>query len=145
MAAIPDMAQDLPLGCELLVVAYRPGSSDFDLALQSPDSNLGDAVSTLRRRGLSIDGDNAYKRDLCDVIAGAMTLGYKNSNEPPEGHWAKRFWDIGRAEDAAREELREVLQGVTKRCSGQGYVGVDGQYLKTINAVLAKYQPLNPA
>lgn len=102
-------------------------------------------LNNLRRMGASIDGDNAYKRDLCEIIAGAMSFGYRNTNAPPEGHWARQFWDIGRAEGTAREELREVLQGVVKRCSGQGYVGVDGQYLKTIGAILAKYPPLNPA
>ena len=157
MASISDMAQDLPLGCELLVVAYRPGSSDFDLVLQSPDSKLSDAVSTLRRRGLSIDGDNAYKRDLCDVIAGAMAFGYQNSNEPPEGHWAKQFWDIGRAGGAAREDLTAALklnrenlracQATIHLCGGFDPACVnDAQAaMKVADAVVAKYPSLNPA
>lgn len=64
------------------------------------DSNSqqsGDAIlDKLRAGGLSIDGDNAYKRDLLDVVVGAMAFGYQNTNPLPTGHWGKRFWDIGR-------------------------------------------------
>ena len=34
--AISDMAQHLPLDCELLVVACCPGKKEFDLVLPSP-------------------------------------------------------------------------------------------------------------
>ncbi|CRM19711.1 hypothetical protein [Pseudomonas sp. 31 R 17] len=90
--AISDRAQHLPLGCELLVVACSPGGRDFDLVLPSPESNLNNALDALRRNGLSIDGDNAYKRDLCDTIVGALALGAQNTNPPPMDHWAKQFW-----------------------------------------------------
>lgn len=36
--------------------------------------------------------------------------------------------------------LVEALEGVVKRCSRSGYVGVDGQYLKVINAALAAHR-----
>lgn len=65
------------------------------------DANL----SAMRREGLSIDGDNAYKRDLIDSITGAMAFGFQGVNPPPESHWGKQFWDIGRAEGEARERL----------------------------------------
>lgn len=56
-------------------------------------------MNTLRRRaGLSLDGDNGYKRGVCDVIVGALASGKEDNNPPPEGHWGHRFWDIGRAE-----------------------------------------------
>src|SRR5476649_789623 len=42
--AISDMAQHLPLDCELLVVACRPGKKDFDVVLPSPESNLNNAI-----------------------------------------------------------------------------------------------------
>lgn len=67
--------------------------------------SVDDQVTALRRNGLSIDGDNAYKRDLMDTITGAMAFGFQNANPPPEGHWGKRFWDIGRAEGAERDRL----------------------------------------
>ena len=108
--AISDMAQHLPLDCELLVVACRPGKKDFDLVLPSPESNLNNALDALRRNGLSIDGDNAYKRDLLDCAVGAMAFGSQGNNRPPAGHWGQRFWDIGRGEAEAREELIAALK-----------------------------------
>lgn len=138
IAALPDIAQQLPADCELFVVAVQPGQSDFDLVLPSPEANLNNALDALRRNGLSIDGDNAYKRDLCDSIVGAMAFGAQNRNPPPPGHWAQQFWEIGREERALTEELIDVLIGVQKRCEGMGYVGVDGQYLKVVRAAIAK-------
>ncbi len=87
--AISDMAQHLPLDCELLVVACRPGKKDFDLALPSPESNLNNALDALRRNVLSIDGENVYKRDLLDCVVGALALGAQNTNPPPADHWAQ--------------------------------------------------------
>lgn len=140
--SISDIAQHLPLDCEMFLVACRPGKADFDLVLPSPEANLNNALDALRRQGLSIDSDNAYKRDLLDSAVGALALGAQNSNPPPPGHWGTRFWEIGREERALCEELVEVLTGVLKRCDkefgGMGYVGVDGQYLKTIRAAIAK-------
>ncbi|NMX62866.1 hypothetical protein [Pseudomonas sp. WS 5079] len=110
--AISDMAQHLPLDCELLVVACRPGKKDFDLVLPSPESNLNNALDALRRNGLSIDGDNAYKCDLLDCVVGALATGAQNSNPPPAGHWCQRFWDIGREERAMQDELLESLSNL---------------------------------
>ncbi|WP_047305178.1 hypothetical protein [Pseudomonas fluorescens] len=107
---ISDMAQHLPLDCELLVVACRPGKKDFDLVLPSPESNLNNALDALRRNGLSIDGDNAYKRDLCDSIVGALAFGAQNRNPPQPGHWGQKFWEIGREERALTEEMLAALQ-----------------------------------
>ncbi|WP_226926168.1 MULTISPECIES: hypothetical protein [unclassified Pseudomonas] len=112
--AISDMAQHLPLDCELLVVACRPGKKDFDLVLPSPESNLNNALDALRRNGLSIDGDNAYKHDLCDTIVGAMALGAQNTNPPPAEHWAQQFWEIGREERASSEQLLKALAALTQ-------------------------------
>ena len=112
--AISDMAQHLPLDCELLVVACRPGKKDFDLVLPSPESNLNNALDALRRNGLSIDGDNAYKHDLCDTIVGAMALGAQNTNPPPAEHWAQQFWEIGREERASSEQLLKALTALTQ-------------------------------
>ncbi|OLU22991.1 hypothetical protein BVH03_22365 [Pseudomonas sp. PA15(2017)] len=65
------------------------------------DANL----SAMRREGLSIDGDNAYKRDLIDTIVGALAFGKQGVNPPPTGHRGKQFWDIGRAEGEEKERL----------------------------------------
>lgn len=136
--AISDMAQHLPLDCQMFVIVCRPGKPDFDLVLPSPEANLNNALDALRRQGLSIDGNNAYKSDLLDATVGAMAFGAQNSNPPPASHWGQRFWDIGREERALTDELVEVLKGVQKRCEGMGYVGVDGQYLKVVRAAIAK-------
>ncbi|WP_405118794.1 hypothetical protein [Pseudomonas leptonychotis] len=68
-----------------LTAALKPAGADGDSVIDS-----------LRNGGLTIDGDNAYKRDLLDAAVGSMLLGRQNSLQPPEGHWAQRFWDIGR-------------------------------------------------
>ncbi|MHC8386825.1 hypothetical protein ACYZTM_01895 [Pseudomonas sp. MDT2-39-1] len=107
--AISDIAQHLPLDCEMFLIACRPGKTEFDLVLPSPEANLNNALDALRRQGLSIDGDNAYKRDLLDSAVGAMAFGVQNRNPPPSGHWGQRFWDIGREERAQCEELVAVL------------------------------------
>ncbi len=39
---------------------------------------------------------------------------------------------------AAAPDMLKALEGVVNRCKGQGYVGVDGQYLKVIRAAIAK-------
>ncbi|EJZ58520.1 hypothetical protein I1A_002848 [Pseudomonas fluorescens R124] len=108
--AIMDMAQHLPLDCQMFVITCRPGKADFDLVLPSPAANLNNALDALRRQGLSIDGDNAYKRDLLDSVVGALALGAQNSNPPPTGHWGQRFWDIGREERGLHEELVAALK-----------------------------------
>jgi hypothetical protein len=148
--AISDMAQHLPLDCELLVVASRPGKKDFDLVLPSPESNLNNALDALRRNGLSIDGDNVYKRDLLDVVVGALALGAQNTNPPPSSHWATRFWEIGREERELHEELvaalkltRENLracQATIHLCGGfdPAYVNDAQAAMKVADAVLAK-------
>ncbi|WP_256350060.1 hypothetical protein [Pseudomonas sp. P7759] len=66
-------------------------------------------LNNLRRMGASIDGDNAYKRDLLDAAVGAMAMGVQNRNPPPPGHWGQRFWDIGREERAIQEGLLAAL------------------------------------
>ena len=114
-------------------------------------------LNNLRRLGASIDGLNAYKLDLCDSITGAKAFGYPNSNPPPEGHWAKQFWDIGRAEGEAREELTGALklnrenlracQATIHLCGGfdPAYVNEAQAAMKVADEALAKYPPLSPA
>ena len=80
----------------------------IDMTREDFDATL----NNLRRMGASIDGDNAYKRDLCDSIVGAMAMGAQNTNPPPADHWGQRFWDIGREERAMQEELLESLSNL---------------------------------
>ena len=75
---------------------------DFDVTLNN-----------LRRMGASIDGDNAYKRDLCDAIVGSLAFGAQDRCPPPMGHWAQTFWDMGRDSSANTEELISALELVT--------------------------------
>lgn len=63
-------------------------------AIEATDATL----DKLRAGGLSIDGDNAYKRDLLDCVVGVLAFGKQNIMPPPAGHWLQRFWDIGHAE-----------------------------------------------
>ncbi|MGX9378985.1 hypothetical protein [Pseudomonas sp. JQ36] len=108
--AIMDIAQHLPLDCQMFVIACRPGKVDFDLVLPSPEANLNNALDALRRNGLSIDGNNSYKSDLLDCVVGALALGAQNSNPPASSHWATRFWEIGREERGLHEELVAALK-----------------------------------
>ena len=80
----------------------------IDMTREDFDATL----NNLRRMGASIDGDNAYKRDLCDTIVGALALGAQNTNPPPADHWAQQFWNIGREERAMQEELLESLSNL---------------------------------
>ena len=96
---------------KLALVIYTTDKPELDIVLKDSGLNVDEVVSTLRRRGgLGLDGENIYKRLLCDAIIGAMAFGKQNSNPPPEGHWGKEFWDIGRAEGALQEELTQALR-----------------------------------
>ncbi|MEO8640907.1 hypothetical protein [Pseudomonas sp.] len=148
--AISDIAQHLPLDCQMFLIVCRPGKADFDLVLPSPEANLNNALDALRRQGLSIDGENAYKADLLDAIVGAMAMGLQNTNPPPAGHWGQRFWDIGREERALSEELVEALkltrenlracQATIHLCGGfdPAYVNDAQAAMKIADAALAK-------
>lgn len=105
------LAADLWPEAKLALVIYTPEKPDLDIALKDSGLNVDEVVSTLRRRaGLSLDGDNSYKRGVCDVIVGSLAAGKQNNNRPPEGHWGQRFWDIGRAEGAQRDDLVAALE-----------------------------------
>lgn len=105
------IAADLWPEAKLALVIYTPNKPELDIVLKDSGLNVDEVVSTLRRRGgLGLDGENIYKRLLCDAIIGAMAFGKQNSNPPPEGHWGKEFWDIGRAEGQQRDELVAALE-----------------------------------
>lgn len=112
--------------------------------------DLDALVDQLRKTGLSIDGDNAYKRDLLDCVVGALACGAQNNNPPPSTHWATRFWEIGREERELHEELvaalkltRENLracQATIHLCGGfdPAYVNDAQAAMKIADAALAK-------
>lgn len=155
--ALVRISDQLWPGAKLCLVVYAEGNPGLDILLKDDSCLLDEVVSTLQRAGLSIDGENAYKLNLCDSITGAMAFGYQNTNPPPEGHWAKRFWDMGRAEGEMREGLtaalkmnRENLRACQATIHYAG--GFDPAYVKDAQAAmkvadgaLAKYPPLNPA
>jgi hypothetical protein len=138
-------------GAKLALVIYTPGEPERDIVIEDQGLDRNEVVSALRRRGLSIDGHNAYKRDLCDSIVGAMVFGAQNSNPPPPGQWQQRFWDIARGEAEAREELvaalkltRENLracQATIHLCGGfdPAYVNDAQAAMKIADTALAKF------
>ena len=137
-------------GAKIALVIYTPGKPEEDIILKDQGLDDNEVVSSLRRRGLSIDGDNAYKRDMCDSIVGAFAMGAHNTNPPPPNHLCQRFWDIGREERAACEELvaslkltRENLracQATIHLCGGfdPAYVDDAQAAMKVADAALAK-------
>ena len=140
-------------GAKIALVIYTPGKPEEDIVLKDQGLDDNEVVSSLRRRGLSIDGDNAYKRDLCDAIVGALAMGAQNTNPPPADHWGQRFWDIGREERQLHEELvaalkltRENLracQATIHLCGGfdPAYVNDAQAAMKVADDVLAKAKP----
>ncbi len=149
--ALVKISNHLTAEAKLSLVIYTPGEPEQDILLKGPGVDADEVVNTVRRRGgLSLDGDNAYKRGICDVAVGAMAAGKQNNNQPPEGHWGQRFWDIGRAEGALQEELIQALRLVRKELDACQRVihyagGFDPAYvddaqvaLKATDAVLAK-------
>ncbi|WP_286915666.1 MULTISPECIES: hypothetical protein [Pseudomonas] len=148
--ALERIAARLPAEAEICLAIYMPGKPDSDIVLKGPSTSLDEVVSTLRRRVLTIDGDNAYKRDLLDAVVGALAVGAQNRNPPPPGHWGQRFWDIGREERALTDELVEALkltrenlracQATIHLCGGfdPAYVNDAQAAMKVADAVLAK-------
>jgi hypothetical protein len=137
-------------GAKLVLVIYTPGEPERDIVFEDQGLDRDEVVSALRRRGLSIDGDNAYKRDLLDCVVGALACGAQNRNAPPAGHWGQRFWDIGREKRELHEELvaalkltRENLRAcqATIHLAGHfdpAYVNDAQAAMKVADAVLAK-------
>jgi hypothetical protein len=148
--ALEKISASLPAGAKLCLAIYTPEKPELDIVLQDKGLDLNEVVSTLRRRGLSVDGDNAYKRDLLDAVVGALVLGAQNSNPPPAEHWGQRFWDIGREERGLHEELVAALilnrenvracQATIHLCGGfdPAYVDDAQAAMAVADAVLAK-------
>lgn len=109
--ALVMISENLQPSAKLALVIYTAGKPDLDIVLKDRGLDVDEVVNTLRRRGgLSLDGDNAYKRGLCDVIVGSLACGKQNTNPTPLNHWGQQFWDIGRAEGAQQEELVHALR-----------------------------------
>lgn len=103
--ALVKISEHLWPGAKLCLVIYTPGAPEKDIVLRDSGLDDNEVLSTLRRRGLSIDGDNAYKQGLIDSIVGGLAFGKQGVNPPPAGHWGQQFWDIGRAEGKEKERL----------------------------------------
>ncbi|GLO14771.1 hypothetical protein PPUJ20028_33540 [Pseudomonas putida] len=136
---------------KLALVIYTSDKPELDIVLKDSGLNVDEVVSTLRHRGgLSLDGENIYKRLICDAVVGAMACGKQNSNPAPEGHWGQEFWDIGRAEGALQEELAGALRLARKELDAcqraihyaggfdPAYVNDAQAAIKTADAVLEK-------
>ena len=145
------LAADLWPDAKLALVIYTAGKPELDIVLKDSGLNVDEVVSTLRRRGgLSLDGENIYKRLLCDAIVGAMACGKQNSTRRLLITGGQEFWDIGRAEGALQEELVQALRLARKELDACQRVihyagGFDPAYvddaqaaIKITDAVLAK-------
>jgi len=109
------LAADLWPDAKLALVIYTAGKPELDIVLKDSGLNVDEVVSTLRSRGgLRLDGENIYKRLLCDAILGAIVFGKQNSNPPPAGHWGQEFWNVGRSEGELQEELVHALRLLRK-------------------------------
>jgi hypothetical protein len=93
-------------------------------------------LNNLRRMGASIDGDNAYKRDLCDAIVGTLAFGAQDRCPPPAGHWAQTFWDMSRDSSANTEELVSALELVTD-CLSKALTGGEVSAKKAGSALVS--------
>lgn len=136
------LAADLWPEAKLALVIYTQGKPELDIVLKDSGLNVDEVVSTLRRRGgLGLDGQNNYKRLLCDAIIGTMACGKQNSNPPPADHWGQGFWDIGRAEGAQQEELVHALRLARKELDACQRVihyagGFDPAYVNNAQAAI---------
>ena len=141
--ALVKVSEHCPPGAKITLVIYTPGKPEEDIVLKDQGLDDNEVISSLRRRGLSIDGDNAYKRDLCDSIVGALAFGAQDRCPPPAGHWAQMFWDMGRESSANTEELISALELVTD-CLNKALTGGEvsakraGNALVTAAELLAK-------
>ncbi|WP_054912619.1 hypothetical protein [Pseudomonas sp. NBRC 111127] len=136
------LAADLWPEAKLALVIYTQGKPELDIVLKDSGLNVDEVVSTLRRRGgLGLDGQNNYKRLVCDAIIGTMACGKQNSNPPPADHWGQEFWDIGRAEGAQQEELVHALRLARKELEACQRVihyagGFDPAYVNNAQAAI---------
>ncbi|MBS3185410.1 hypothetical protein JIQ88_10350 [Pseudomonas sp. PCH44] len=140
--ALVMISENLQPGAKLALVIYTAGEPELDIVLKDSGLDVDEVVNTLRRRGgLSLDGENVYKRSLCEVIIGALATGKQNNNPPPADHWGLEFWDIGRAEGALQEELVQALRLVRKELDACQRVihyagGFDPAYVNDAQAAL---------
>ncbi|WP_330114117.1 hypothetical protein SA496_15730 [Pseudomonas sp. JS3066] len=125
--------------------ARSTGASIFDVITKTApgmrpkvSQDMQDAIlDQMRQDGFSIDGDNAYKRDLLDCVVGALAFGKQGSTPPPEGHWLYRFWEIGDAERKERDALAARLTAFGKPVAVVDE-GDDGQWAVILPDVSVK-------
>ncbi|MBA6133245.1 hypothetical protein [Pseudomonas juntendi] len=133
--ALVMISENLQPGAKLALVIYTAGEPELDIVLKDSGLDVDEVVNTLRRRGgLSLDGDNAYKRGLCDVIVGSLACGKQNNNPPPLNHWGQQFWDIGRAEGLQRDDLVAALEHLVAVTTpdANGQIGAEEEHLASL-------------
>ncbi|MFG0769570.1 hypothetical protein ACF8Q9_22460 [Pseudomonas sp. TYF_15] len=129
------LAADLWPEAKLALIIYTPEKPELDIVFKDSGLNVDEVVSTLRRRGgLSLDGENIYKRLLCDAIIGAMAFGKQNNNPPPADHWGQEFWNIGRAEGQQRDDLVAALEHLVAVTTpdANGQIGAEEEHLASL-------------
>ncbi|ENB9667787.1 hypothetical protein ABJB81_006216 [Pseudomonas putida] len=130
------ISDHLPPEAKLTLAIYMPGKPEQDIVFKGPAVDTDEVVNTLRRRaGLSLDGDNGYKRGVCDVIVGSLAAGKQNNNPPPADHWAQRFWEIGRAEGQQRDDLVAALEHLVTVTTpdANGQIGAEEEHLASLD------------
>lgn len=133
--ALVMISENLQPGAKLALVIYTAGEPELDIVLKDSGLDVDEVVNTLRRRGgLSLDGDNVYRRSVCDFIIGALATGKQNSNPPPPGHWGQQFWDIGRAEGQQRDDLVAALEHLVAVTTpdANGQLGAKEEHLASL-------------
>lgn len=138
--ALVEISNHLTPEAKLTLVIYTPGEPEQDIVFKGPGVDANEVVNTLRRRGgLSLDGENGYKRGVCDVIVGSLAAGKQNNNPPPADHWAQRFWDIGRAEGQQRDELVSALEHLVAVTTpdGNDQIGAKEEHLAALEQARA--------
>ncbi|WP_054912387.1 hypothetical protein [Pseudomonas sp. NBRC 111127] len=133
--ALVMISENLQPGAKLALVIYTAGKPELDIVLKDSGLDVDEVVNTLRRRGgLSLDGDNAYKRGLCDVIVGSLACGKQNTNPTPLNHWGQQFWDIGRAEGQQRDDLVAALEHLVAVTTpdANGQLGAKEEHLASL-------------
>lgn len=134
-SALVMISDHLPTEAKLILTIYFPGKPEQDIVFKGPSVDTDEVVNALRRRGgLSLDGDNSYKRGVCDVIVGSLAAGKQNNNPPPEGHWGQRFWDISRAEGQQRDDLVAALEHLVAVTTpdANGQIGAEEEHLASL-------------
>jgi len=82
----------------------------------------------------SLDADpQGIRARVVSAVQGALLLGARNENKPPEGHWLTEIWDAARAEGSLTETELEICRQWFNNVQD-----VNGGYLTPADYLLAE-------